>query len=104
VPLGEFEELTAKGIKPTGTPVSGGAITTAGNLVFIAAAIDGWFRAFDARDGKELWRDKLPVPAHSTPTTYMGRDGRQYVAIGANGGGFFGSPTSDEVIAYRLKQ
>ena len=34
----------------------------------------------------------------------MGRDGKQCVVVGANGGGFFGSPTSDEVIAYRLKQ
>src|SRR5688500_12432143 len=37
VPLGAFPELEAKGIK-TGTPVSGGAITTAGNLVFIGAS------------------------------------------------------------------
>jgi quinoprotein glucose dehydrogenase len=103
VPLGEFEELTARGVKPTGTPSSGGAITTAGNLVFIGATIDGWFRAFDARDGRELWRDKLPVPSQGTPTTYMGRDGTQYVAIGANGGGFFGAPTGDEVIAYALR-
>ena len=103
VPLGEFEELTAKGIPPTGTPSSGGAITTAGNLVFIGATIDGFFRAFDARNGKELWRDKLPNPSQSTPTTYMGHDGKQYVVIGANGGGFFGAPTGDAVVAYRLK-
>ena len=102
VPLGIFEELEAKGIK-TGTPSSGGPITTAGNLVFIGATIDGYFRAFDARNGKELWSDKLPAPAHTTPTTYMGRDGKQYVVIGANGGGYFGSPTSDEVIAYAVK-
>lgn len=101
VPLGGFPELEAKGIK-TGTPVSGGAITTAGNVIFIGASIDGMFRAFDARNGRELWSDKLPVPAHGTPTTYMGRDGKQYVVVGANGGGFFGSPTSDEVIAYTL--
>jgi glucose dehydrogenase len=101
VPLGSFPELEAKGIK-TGTPVSGGAITTAGNLVFIGASIDGMFRAFDARNGRELWSDKLPASAHGTPTTYMGRDGKQYVVIGANGGGFFGSPSSDEVIAYAL--
>ena len=101
VPLGIFEELEAKGIK-TGTPSSGAAITTAGNLIFIGATIDGLFRAFDARNGALLWSDKLPAPAHSTPTTYTGRDGRQYVVIGANGGGFFGSPPSDEVIAYAL--
>jgi glucose dehydrogenase len=32
----------------------------------------------------------------------MGRDGKQYVVVGANGGSFFGSPPSDEVIAYTL--
>ena len=104
VPLGEFEELTAKGVMLTGTPNSGGAITTAGNLVFIGATIDGWFRAFDARNGKALWRDKLPAPSQGTPTTYLGRDGKQYVAVGANGGGFFGAPTGDEVIAYSLPE
>jgi quinoprotein glucose dehydrogenase len=101
VTLGAFPELEAIGIK-SGTPSSGGAITTAGNLVFIGATIDGYFRAFDARNGDELWRDKLPVPSQGTPSTYMGRDGRQYVVIGANGGGYFGAEVSDEVIAYRL--
>ena len=89
------------GIK-TGSPVSGGAITTAGILVFIGATIDNMFRAFDARDGRELWSDTLPASAHTTPATYLGRDGKQYVVVGANGGGFFGSPSSDEVIAYSL--
>ena len=78
VPLGSFDALDAKGIK-TGTPSLGGAITTAGNLVFIGATVDGRFRAFDARDGKELWSDKLDAPAHAIPSTYMGRDGKQYV-------------------------
>jgi len=103
VPLGEFEELTKKGIAPTGTPMSGGGISTAGNLVFIGATIDGYFRAFDARNGKELWRDKLPAPSQGIPSTYMGKDGKQYVVVGANGGGFFRAPTSDEVIAYVIK-
>ena len=49
VPLGEFAELEAKGIK-TGQPSLGGGITTAGNLVFIGATIDGIFRAFDAQE------------------------------------------------------
>ena len=33
----------------------------------------------------------------------MGRDGKQYVVIGANGGGFFGAPSADEVIAYVVR-
>lgn len=101
VPLGVFPELEKKGLK-TGTPSLGGAITTAGNLVFIAATIDGYFRAFDARNGKELWSAKLDAPAHAIPSTYTGRDGKQYVVITAGGGGFLRSPTSDAVIAFRL--
>lgn len=102
VPLGVFDELEQKGIKKTGTAMLGGGITTAGDLVFIAATIDGYFRAFDARNGAELWATKLDVPAHAMPSTYMGRDGKQYVVITAGGGGFLRSPTSDAVIAFRL--
>jgi len=102
VPLGEFPELAAKGIQ-TGQPSLGGGITTAGNLVFIGATIDGIFRAFDARTGKELWREKLDAPAHSIPSTYLGKDGKQYIAVPAGGGGFLRSPTSDTVIAFRLE-
>ena len=101
VPLGIFEELEARGIK-TGTPSLGGAISTAGNLVFIGATIDSRFRAFDARNGKELWIDKIEAPAHSIPSTYMGKDGKQYVVVAAGGGGFLNSPVSDVLIAYRL--
>jgi glucose dehydrogenase len=102
VPLGSFDALEAKGIK-TGTPSLGGAMTTAGNLVFIGATVDSEFRAFDARNGKELWSDKVEAPAHAIPSTYMGRDGKQYVVIAAGGGGFLQSPTSDTVVAYTLK-
>jgi glucose dehydrogenase len=101
VPLGEFEELEKKGLK-TGTAMLGGGITTAGDLVFIGATIDGYFRAIDARNGKELWKTKLEVPAHSIPSTYMGQDGKQYVVVTAGGGGFLRSPLSDAVVAFRL--
>ena len=101
VPLGSFDELEKKGIK-AGRPSLGGAITTAGDLVFIAATTDGYFRAFDARNGAELWSTKLTVPGHSIPSTYMGKDGKQYVAITVGGGGFLRSPLSDEVVAFRL--
>jgi quinoprotein glucose dehydrogenase len=101
VPLGIFDELEAKGIK-TGTPMLGGGITTAGDLVFIGATVDSYFRAINARNGKELWSTKLEVPAHSVPSTYMGADGKQYVVVPAGGGGFLRTPTSDAVVAFRL--
>ncbi|HUR20025.1 MAG TPA: PQQ-binding-like beta-propeller repeat protein [Vicinamibacterales bacterium] len=103
IPLGEFPELTAKGVPVTGQPMLGGGITTAGNLVFIGATVDGVFRAIDARNGKELWREQLEAPAHSIPATYVGKDGKQYIAVPAGGGGFLRSPTSDTVIAWRVQ-
>jgi quinoprotein glucose dehydrogenase len=103
IPLGEYPELIAKGLKPTGAPMLGGGITTAGNLIFIGATIDGIFRAIDARNGKELWREKLEAPAHSIPSTYLGKDGKQYIAVPAGGGGYLRSPTSDAVIAWRVQ-
>ena len=99
--LGSFDELAAKGLK-TRHPEHGGSIATAGNLIFIGATVDGKFRAFDARNGKELWSAKLEAPAHSIPATYMGRDGKQYVVVSAAGGGFLRDPTADAVIAFAL--
>jgi len=86
-PLGEFDELTALGVPKTGTPEPrGGPIATAGGLVFIGASIDGRFHAFDAKTGKTLWEMKLVDAAKATPITYQGKDGKQYVAILADGG------------------
>jgi quinoprotein glucose dehydrogenase len=94
VPLGEFDELTAKGVPKTGAPNLGGSIATAGGLVFIGATTDHKFRAFDARNGKELWVTDVGVSAHAIPITYQGRNGKQYVAVMASGGGFLESPSA----------
>jgi len=80
VPLGEYKELTARGIPKTGTPNAGGPITTAGGVLFIGATSDKMFRAFDPKTGKELWSFELPNNSVDTPITYQGSDGRQYVA------------------------
>ena len=86
-PLGEYKDLTAKGIKNTGTAVNdGGPIATASGLVFIGATSDDGFRAFDAKTGKELWRAAMPADVLMTPLTYQGANGKQYVAAVAGGG------------------
>ena len=86
-PLGSFEELDALGVPKTGTPEPrGGAITTAGGVLFVGAAIDKRFRALDAKTGKELWVANLVESAKATPITYQGKNGKQYVAIVAAGG------------------
>jgi glucose dehydrogenase len=52
-------------------------------LVFIGASTDHVFHAFSARTGEELWSTKLDEIALSVPITWLGKDGKQYVAIAA---------------------
>ena len=93
----------SSGEQNTGRPSQGGSIATASGLVFIGAADDNRFRAFDAKTGKELWTTKLNASAESVPATYQGVDGKQYVVVAGTGGGDAGAPvTSDEITAFRL--
>jgi alcohol dehydrogenase (cytochrome c) len=89
--LGEFiawNPVTATkvwSVKETYMTMSG-VLATAGDLVFYGTA-DGWFRGVDARSGKVLWSQKLGSGIIGQPTTYLGPDGRQYIAIEAGIGG-----------------
>ena len=100
VVLGEYEQLTARGIPPTGTENYGGPLVTAGGLIFIGATADETFRAFDKENGKILWKTKLPFGGNATPSTYM-IDGRQFVVISA-GGGKSGRPRGGMLVAFTL--
>ncbi len=101
--LGRVEALDAIGVHDTGSPNLGGSIATAGGLVFIGATNDSRLRAFDSRTGKLLWETKLEASAHTSPITYMGRDGRQYVAaMGTGGGAFLGGGLSNTLAAFSL--
>jgi quinoprotein glucose dehydrogenase len=102
VPLGTIEELEAKGVHNTGALNLGGSIATASGLVFIAATNDNRIRAFDAKSGKELWAGAIDADGQATPITYLGKDGRQYVAIMAGGGSYWGAPGGDALIAFAL--
>jgi quinoprotein glucose dehydrogenase len=85
LPLGEYPELAAQGIKNTGTENYGGPLVTAGGLVVIAATdFDRKIRAFNSRTGELLWEGNLPFSGVATPATYM-VDGKQYIVIAANG-------------------
>ena len=105
VPLGTSEGLDKIGIRvPPDIPGAinlGGPITTAGGLVFIGAALDRYFRAYDLKNGRELWKFALPAGGKATPMTYLGADGRQYVVIAAGGDGKAWG-WSDEIIAFAL--
>jgi len=103
VTLGEFDELTAKGVPKTGTPNLGGPVVTAGGLVFIAATNDSRFRAFDKETGEELWTVRLPASGHATPMTYLGPDsGKQYVVIAAGGGNKYNDEFMAKLVAFSL--
>lgn len=101
IPLGEYPELTKKGIPVTGTQNFGGTIVTAGGLVFVGATKDEKFRAFDKATGKLLWETKLPAGGYATPATYA-VNGKQYVIIAAGGGGKNNTKKGDAFIAFTL--
>ena len=108
VPLGEFKELTKRGIPITGTPNQGGPIITGGGLVFVGATTDKMFRAFDEKTGKTLWETELSNNAASTPMTYQGANGKQYVvAVISSDVGNFNIPQvrpqgTDQLAAFGL--
>jgi quinoprotein glucose dehydrogenase len=102
IPLGEFEELKAKGIPPTGRENYGGSVVTAGGLLFIAATADGKFRAINKKNGKILFETDLPAPGVATPAVYA-VDGTQYVVI-ACGGSKWGGQSSDTYVAFSLSR
>jgi quinoprotein glucose dehydrogenase len=96
VPLGSF----VPGMN-TGTITLGGPMATAGGLVFTAAAMDNYLRAFDSESGKEIWKYELPAGGQATPMTYTLR-GKQYLVIAAGGHGKLGTKQGDYVIGFAL--
>jgi quinoprotein glucose dehydrogenase len=103
-PLGSYPELDALGVPKTGIPEHrGGVIATAGGVLFIGATPDAHFRAYDAKTGQQLWETKLTQSAKSTPITYQGKNGKQYVVVFAGGGDAHGSDTSPKLYAFTLQ-
>jgi quinoprotein glucose dehydrogenase len=102
VPLGEFAELTAKGLPPTGSPNMGGSLVTAGGLLFIGSTKDEKFRAFDKATGEVLWEVQLPAGGYASPSTYA-VNGMQYVVIAAGGGGKMATKAGDYYVAFAVE-
>jgi quinoprotein glucose dehydrogenase len=104
VPLGITDALPPERQR-TGRLNMGGPITTAGGLVFIGASNDRRFRAFDSRTGEELWVARLAMSAHAVPITYLGADGKQYVAVVASGAAAIDNPSppdADALVVFAL--
>jgi quinoprotein glucose dehydrogenase len=105
VPLGTIEDIAPAPVPNFnyGTPNLGGAIITAGGLVFIAAAMDDYLRAFDLASGEELWKQRLPAGGQATPMTFIDeKTGKQFLVIAAGGHARLGTTTGDYVMAFSL--
>lgn len=101
---------TTRGLAPwpfwfeIGMPSMGGPLVTAGGVVFIGAAMDGYFRAVDVESGEELRKWHLPAGGQATPMTYrMRTDAKQFVVIAAGGHGSFGVPLGDALVGFALR-
>lgn len=102
VPLGTTSTLAPLGLAFNwGTPSLGGAITTAGGLLFVGGAMDNRIRAFHSQTGQVLWSAELPAGGQATPMTYA-VGGRQYVVIAAGGHSVLDTTRGDYVVAYAL--
>ncbi|HEX4783568.1 MAG TPA: PQQ-dependent dehydrogenase, methanol/ethanol family [Candidatus Sulfotelmatobacter sp.] len=77
-------------VKEADLPVYSGVLATAGDVVFYGT-MDGYFRALDARSGNVLWQMKLSSGIIGNPMTFLGPDGKQYVAIYVGIGGWMGA-------------
>ena len=75
---------------PEEFPAHSGVLATAGDVVFYGT-MDGWFKAVHAQTGAELWRQKVGSGVVSNPITYLGPDGKQFVAVYAGIGGWMGA-------------
>jgi quinoprotein glucose dehydrogenase len=101
VPLGEYEELTRRGIPITGTENFSGPTVAAGGVIFASGTKDKKIRAFDTSTGAELWSYELPFVGSAPPSIYQ-IQGRQYVVIPATGSSAMETELGDVFIAFSL--
>ena len=81
-------------------PLIGGVLATAGDLVFNGEG-NGWFKAFDARTGKELWKYNCGAGVNAPAVSYM-VNGKQYVAVAAGGNNQLDFKRGNSVFVFAL--
>ncbi len=77
-------------------PVWSGTVVTAGDVVFYGT-MDNWFKALDARSGKELWKFKVASGIVGQPIVYRGPDRKEYVAVLSGIGGWAGAVVAGDL-------
>ena len=106
-PHGTLREIVFLPLK-WGAPGMGGSLTTETGLIFIGAAAEKTFRAYDIDSGAELWQHRIPYPANATPMSYtVATDSgtKQFVVVAAGGdarGGIGGE--GDYLVAFSLPE
>jgi PQQ-dependent dehydrogenase (methanol/ethanol family) len=84
----------------TPQPLIGGVLATAGDIVFNGEA-NGWYTAYDARTGKELWKFNCGAGVNSPGVAYM-VNGKQYIAVAAGGNNQIDSKRGNSVFVFAL--
>jgi PQQ-dependent dehydrogenase (methanol/ethanol family) len=74
--------------KPEKFSVWSGALTTAGDIAFYGT-LEGYLKAVDVKDGKELWKFRTPSGIIGNVFTYT-HAGKQYVGVFSGIGGWAG--------------
>jgi PQQ-dependent dehydrogenase (methanol/ethanol family) len=84
----------------TEQPLIGGALATAGGLVFFGEG-NGNFNALDAKSGKKLWSFNCGAGANAMPVSYMVGP-KQYVAMGCGGNTQLDFKRGNSLVVYSL--
>jgi quinoprotein glucose dehydrogenase len=88
---------------PLGVPSLGGMSTTGGGVAFLSSTLDYYIRGYDVRNGKVVWKARLPAGGQATPMSYVSdKTGKQYVVVMAGGHGSLGTKMGDEMVAFAL--
>ncbi len=104
--LQAIDPLTGKKVwgGPENQGPTGGAVATAGGLVFQGGGTADQFRAFDAESGTVLWTGKTQTAVLAAPISYE-LDGKQYLAVSVGGvvqGGDYYAPNHSRMLVYTL--
>ena len=85
----------------TPQPMIGGALATAGGLVF-AGEGNGWFRAYDARNGRVLWSFNAGAGVNAPPSSYT-VNGKQYIVVAAGGNVQLDYKRGNSIVAFTVE-
>ena len=81
------------------------ASTTGGGVAFLSSTLDYTIRGYDVRNGKTVWKARLPAGGQATPMSYVSdKTGKQYVVVMAGGHGSLGTKMGDSLVAFALPE